>query len=1069
MNWTTFKKVNGGIAWLAFLLATLTYLLTMSHSANLWDTAEFVVCIHKLEVGHPPGSPFFMLVYNLVSQFTSDPTKVSMLCNGTSAVLSGFTIFFLYLTITHLARRLVAPGMRKGQLADGTRVENISRAKAVGIICAGFGGAMLYAFTDTFWYSAIEAEVYAFSSFFTALVFWLMLEWEERSENPSSDRWLLLIAYCFGLSIGVHLLNLLCLPAMALVFYFRKASKPTIGRSILVLLGSFALIAILMFGVIQGSMKVATLFDLIAVNSLGMSFNSGLIFYCLLLLVVAVLSIIEMHRRGLTRLSRLAVLATLILVGIPFMSDSPFIWILLLVALVYFLFGYKKLTLRLLYTVQLSISVLLIGFASYGVIVVRSAALPPMNENNPSTPYALKKYLNREQYGSTPLIKGPSFASRVVDIKERKGDWTPSPKESTDAPDRYIRGPIVRDYTYNHEMLFPRVYSTSPEHISAYNLWMNRNSEDRSAPSFWENLRYFFSYQVNYMYWRYFGWNFIGRQNDLQGHGGMLSGGVATGIDFIDQLAYGKAEYYPDEIAQNKGHNVYYLLPLILGLLGIVFQLIKGARGSQSFWIVFFFFFMTGLAIIIYINQTPFQPRERDYAYAGSFYAFAIWIGLGILGIWDTIAQRGKRYEIWGTLVSAVVALAVPLQMLGQNYDDHDRSKRTVAADMGYNYLVSCGENAIIFCYGDNDTFPLWYAQEIEGVKRDARACNLSYLAAEWYVDQMRAEAYDSEPLPFKLMTPSFYYPVIFASLIDGGPMELGEALDRIPSTSIEGQHILPSKSLYLPLDSQTIARQFPGIELSSPTMEISLHDKSYLARDGLAVLDIIRSNNWERPIYWLKSSPATTFSNIRDYFVSSGAAWQLYPTMMNGKSDDNLIDHEYDLVMNKFRWFGASRKDNYFDENIRNTIVSLYRAQIVPSLALRLLERNDLAKAQEVLHKAIQELPSDNIPYSYSDLNLAAVCYKAKLIKEGDTIVRNLLAKNIRGIEWFNHLSNRLKRGAIIEGEVERYVTEAVDALQIAKEANREAHFKEEVAYVSRFLSAFYGTHNATPIQQNR
>lgn len=1061
MDWKLFKKINQGVAWLSFLLATITYLLTISHSANLWDTAEFVVCIHKLEVGHPPGSPFFMLVYNLVTQFTSDPSRVAMLCNVTSAVLSGFTILFLYLTITHLARRLVAPGIRNGQLADGTPMEKPSMAKGLGIIFAGFGGAMLYAFSDTFWYSAVEAEVYAFSSFFTALVVWLMLEWEERSEDPSSDRWLILIAYCFGLSIGVHLLNLLCLPAMALIFYFRKAKKPTIKRSIGVLLGSFILIAVLMFGVIQGSMKVASIFDLFAVNTLGLSFNSGLVIYCLILLLLIVVSLVGMHKKGLIPLTRVAVLLTLILVGIPFISDSAFLWVVLIGVLVYLLFAYKKLTLRLLYTVQLSLALLTLGFASYGVIVIRSAALPPMNENNPSTPYALKKYLNREQYGSIPLFKGPSFTSRVIDYKEKNGEWIPSPKNTNSEPDRYIRGQKVRHYTYDHEMLFPRVYSTLPEHIRGYNLWMNRSAEDMSTPSFAESLKFFFSYQVNYMYWRYFAWNFIGRQNDIQGNGGMLSGGVSTGIDFIDRLSYGKAEYYPDEIAQNKGHNVYFLLPLLLGILGIVFQLAKGARGVQSFWIVFFFFFMTGLAIIIYINQPPYQPRERDYAYAGSFYAFAIWIGLGIIGIWNWIAQKKKNGERIATIATALVAVAVPLQMLSQNYDDHDRSKRTAAADMGHNFLESCGDNAIVFCFGDNDTFPLWYAQEIEGVKRDARATNLSYLAAEWYIDQMRSEAYHSAPLPFKLMTPSFYYPTLFVNVVDGPSLELGEALDRIPSSSYEGQYFIPSKSLYLPLDSSTMAHKFPGVEITKPSMEISLQDKHFLSRDNLAVLDILRTNNWERPIYWLKTTPANAFSNLGEYFVSSGAAWQVYPTPMQGRSDNNLTDHEYDLVMNKFRWFGASRSNNYFDANIRNSIITLYRAQLIPSLVQKLLERGDGGKAKEVLAKCFKELPSDNLPYTYSDLNLALACYQAKSFKEGDLIIKDLLSKNKKGIKWFDHLSNRLKQRAILEGEVERFLSESIDALQVATDAGRIESFKEEAKYFSEVLSRFYGKKN--------
>lgn len=1067
MYWKRYKRINNAVGGLTFVLATITYLLTISHSANLWDTAEFVVCINKLEVGHPPGSPFFMLLYNLATQFTSDPMQIATLANGMSAVLSGMTIFFLYLTITHLARRLLVPGF--SAISDSSKSDNegektegksISTLKAAGIMLSGFGGAMLYAFTDTFWYSAVEAEVYAFSSFFTALVFWLMLEWEERSNKPDSDRWLILIAYCFGLSIGVHLLNLLCLPAMALIFYFRRAKKPSFKGSLGVLLISFALIAVLMFGVIQGSMKVASLIDLFMVNILGMPFNSGLIVYVCLLLGVIVWSIVSIERKGDTKKTRGAIFITLTLIGIPFISENVFVYFLLLGIMSWGLFGTKRLNLRALYTLQLSAAALFIGFCCYGVIVIRSAAQPPMNENNPSTPIELKKYLNREQYGSTPLLYGQSFASRAVNIKEKKGDWMPAPKSNPQDPDRYKRGPKKATYVYDKEMAFPRVYSTSPEHIQAYNMWMRRAIDDTSQPSFLENLRYFFSYQVNYMYWRYFGWNFIGRQNDLQGHGGMTKGGVATGFNVVDRLFYGDKAYYPDEMAKNKGHNVYFLMPLILGLLGIAYQLAKGVRGIQSFWIVFFFFIMTGLAIIVYINQTPFQPRERDYAYAGSFYAFAIWIGLGIMGIWDALSKlTDKKGDIIASVAAFVIAIAIPLQMLGQNYDDHDRSGRTAASDMGYNYLISCEDDAIIFCFGDNDTFPLWYSQEIEATKRDSRATNLSYLAAEWYVDQMQMQAYSSDPVPLTLMNlRDFYYPTTSVSVLEGQPMELGQALDRIPKNIINGTPFLETNSLYLPLDSVAIAKHFPQISLDTKEMLISLSDKRFLGRDGLSVLDLIRSNNWERPIYWVKSSPTNAFTNLTDYLASSGAAWKLYPTNMKQKDDPELVDHEYDLVMNKFRWFGASGDDVYYDENIRNNIRSLYRGHIFPSLVLKLAERGEIDKATQVIEKCFREIPAKNVPYDYSDLNLALACYKIGMDERGDEILKAVIGSEIRGFEWFKHLPGYLKKKAIAEGEVNTRLRQLIDAMQIITESGRLSHFASEQEYVSATLKKFYG-----------
>lgn len=1056
MKWKLFKKIDLALGWLVFCLATLTYLFTMSHSANLWDCAEFIVCINKLEVGHPPGSPVFMLVYNLVTQFTSDPTQVAMLCNATSAMLSGFTIFFLFLTITHLLRRFVAPGVRTGHTSDGA-VATLAKSKAIAIFAAAFGGAMLYAFTDTFWFSAVEAEVYAFSSFFTALVFWLMLKWEERADSPRSDGWLVLIAYFIGLGIGVHLLNLLCLPAMALIFYFRRADKPSIKGSLLVLILSFALIVVIMFGVIQGSMKVAIALDLFTVNTLGWSFNSGMILYLVLLVGVIIWSLWEMHQKALSHRSKLAVLCTAILTGIPFMTGSIFIWFVVLAAICYLLWGFKELTIRTLYAVQMSLVALMIGFSSYGVIAVRSYAQPPMNENDPSTPINLKKYLNREQYASIPLLSGQTFASRIVNVEERPGDWMPAPKGELGERDRYVRGIAGRKYIYDHEMFFTRIHSPQPDHIYNYNIWMRRNPSDKSQPSFGENLLYFFSYQVNYMYWRYFGWNFVGRQNDLQGDGGMLKGGVATGIGAIDSHSWGKAEYYPDEMAKNKAHNVYYLMPLILGLLGIAFQLGSRARGAQSFWVVFFFFVMTGLAIVLYINQTPNQPRERDYAYAGSFYAFAIWIGFGIMALWEWL-RKIKHFEIPATAVACIAAVGVPFQMFTQNLDDHNRSGRTVAADTGYNCLESCEPNAIIFCFGDNDTFPLWYMQEVEGVRQDCRTANLSYLAAEWYVDQMRTQAYTSSPVPLTLMKPEFYHHVAFVNVHEGGPLELGQALDYLSQASRDQDVPMPTKNLFLPIDSFVVGSKFPGIAPKNETMHISLANQSYLARDGLFVLDLIKSNNWKRPIYFLKSTPTNAFSNLSDYLVSSGAAWQLFPVPMKGKSYDRNLDREYALVMNKFRWFGASSPDVYYDENIRRQIIMPYRASTFPSIAIHMNARGDREKAQNVLRKCFKEILPENTPYGYSDLNLALACYEVGLVKEGDNVVKDFLSTTLRRFDWVLHLNDRLKERAIKEGELESPMRQAIDALQIVADAGRMEFFKAERDYLSSKLKELYG-----------
>lgn len=1051
MELKLFKKIDLAVAWLVFALSAITYLMTISHSASLWDCAEFIICVHKLEVGHPPGSPFFMLVYNVASQLASTPAGVATLCNATSGVLSAFTIFFLYLTITHMLRRLYAGG--EPAAIEGTK---LPRHRAIATLLAGFGGAMLYAFTDTFWFSAVEAEVYAFSSFFTALVFWLMLQWEERADNVRSDRWIVLIAFFIGLGIGVHLLNLLCIPAMALIFYFRKSAAPKLRGSLLALLLSAVLIVLIMYGVMQGSMKVATFFDVFTVNTLHWPFNSGLVLYLLLLALAFGWSFWEMHRHGLSTRARIATVLTTLLSGVPFIGQGWLIPLLVIGAMLYLLFGHKALNLRVLYTIQSSLVAILVGFSCYGVILVRSAAQPPMNENDPSTAVELRKYLAREQYGSTPRLYGPSFTATPIAMTEKKGDWRPAPKRNASDKDRYVRGSNKRKIKYSHEMLFPRLYSSQQSHIYGYNLWMNRDLNDLSEPSFADNLRYFFSYQVNYMYWRYFGWNFIGRQNDLQGNGGMLAGGVATGFNAIDKLFWGDKAFYPSEM-ENKGHNVYYLLPLLLGILGIVLQLTKKERGAQSFLVTFMIFFMTGIAIILYINQTPGQPRERDYAYAASFYAFAIWIGFGIMAIWERIAHV-KKGALPALAAALVIAVGVPLQMLCQNYDDHDRSGRTVAADLGRNYLESCAPNALLFCYGDNDTFPLWYAQEIEGIRTDVRAANLSYLASHWYIDQMRREAYQSAPIALESLTPDFYYPTEFVYVAEeGAPMPVATALQQLKEQqTYNGHYMLPSNNLFLPLDTLQLQRKYPDLHFTDDKLHISLKGKSLLTRDGLFLLDFLQQNQWKRPIYWAKTTPTDAFSNLREYLSSQGADWMLNPTVMKGVLSPQQVMNEYDIVMNKFRWFGANKEGIYFDENIRNNIISVFRAQVFPHLALSLLgiERQDLAR--KVLERCFQELPAKNTPYQYSDLSLAEACYKAAMNEQGDTIAKALLAKYNKKIDWVIMLPDRLRGRALKEGEVYSLSKQVADLVASLYTHSRYKTFEKEITQLVEKLRHF-------------
>ncbi|MDD4606352.1 MAG: DUF2723 domain-containing protein, partial [Dysgonamonadaceae bacterium] len=745
-----YRLINNVTGWIVFVISAIVYLMTIEPTASFWDCGEFITSAYKLEVGHPPGAPFFMLTANFFTQLTSDPANVAIMVNAMSALLSALTILFLFWTITHLTRKLV---IRPDQ-------KLLSTNQLIIIIGSGLVGALAYTFSDTFWFSAVEAEVYAFSSMFTALVFWLILKWEDNAHKPHSDKWIVLIAYTMGLSIGVHLLNLLCIPAIVLIYYYKKKENVNWKGTTLALLFSFGLIVILMYGIIPGFTKVGGWFELLAVNTMGFSYNSGLFVYIVALLGVIVWGIIETmsSKPNFSRI-RLTFLLSLMLSGVLFIGDSIWFWLLLIGTASIFIFKSKKANVKFINLAMSSLLVILIGYSSFALIPIRSIANPPMDQNSPEDVFSLAGYLNREQYGDRPLIYGRTFASDVqrkadgsVVVASEKKRYSKVIKSSPEEKDRYV-ATTVSDYKYTNSMLFPRMHSYSgnpsfSNHLIGYKMWGGVKNE-RQTPSMIDNIRFFISYQLNYMYWRYFMWNFAGRQNDIQGDGGITKGNWITGISFIDEyvLGLGPQKDIAPEVADNKARNVYYMLPLILGIIGIIYQLKLKEKGLQSFLVVFMLFFMTGIAIVIYLNQTPFEPRERDYAFAGSFYAFTIWIGMGVAGIARFIQAYFKNRSLAAGL-AAFIGILIPIQMAGQSWDDHDRSKRYTARDIGMNYLTSVAHNGIIFCNGDNDTFPLWYAQEVEGFRTDVRVCNLSYLQTEWYVDQMVRQAYESEPMP---------------------------------------------------------------------------------------------------------------------------------------------------------------------------------------------------------------------------------------------------------------------------------------------------------------------------------
>ncbi|WP_028908982.1 protein O-mannosyl-transferase family [Prevotella sp. AGR2160] len=1009
-----FRLVDIIVGWITFVIAAFTYCSTIEPTASFWDCPEFITTAFKLEVGHPPGAPFFMLLGNLFTQFASDPSHVAKMVNTMSALLSATCILFLFWTITHLTRKLI--------LKDWSE---LTTGKLIAIEASGLVGALIYTWSDTFWFSAVEGEVYAFSSAFTAVVFWLMLKWEDHADEPHSDRWLVLITFMMGLSIGVHLLNLLCIPAMALVFYYRKSKEPNLKGSLITLLVSFVIVAAILFGVVQGIVTVAGWFELFFVNTLGCPFNTGEIIYIILLIASYVWAIWETYQEGHLKRQNAAFLVAFGMIGIPFYGYGwkAFIQGIVVLAILWFVLNYKRrdkaaktskllVSPRLKNTVLLSLMMLMIGYSSYALIVIRSYANPPMDQNSPEDIFTLGSYLSRDQYGSYPLLYGQAYTSQVA--LEQDGNmckpvmksgapvYQRKEKASKNEKDSYFVVSHKDNYVYAQNMLFPRMWDQS--HAQAYESWMggvdgtdipyDRCGEPITVkmPTQLENLRFFLSYQCNFMYWRYFMWNFAGRQNDLQGNGEPEHGNWITGFSFIDNALYGDQSKLPDELKANKGHNVFYCLPLLLGLIGLFWQAYRGKRGIQQFWVVFFLWFMTGLAIVIYLNQTPMQPRERDYAYAGSFYAFAIWCGLGVAAITDLLK---KHLKLDGTVVSAIVAvlaLLVPIQMVSQTWDDHDRSDRFTCRDFGRNYLMSLQEkgNPIIFTNGDNDTFPLWYNQEVEGVGTNDRVCNLSYLQTDWYIDQMKRPAYDSPSVPIswprldfcsgtneyvevqpeaKQQLIEFYKenPQAAAAQYGKDPFELKNILKYWVRSKDPNNHFIPTDTVYVTIDKNAVRRS--GMLMASDTipdrMVISLKGKQALYKNDLMMLEIIAQCNWTRPLYVALTVGEENYMNLGDNFIQEGLANRITPftTKLPGVKNFDT-ERTYHNVMTRFRFGNLKQRGLYIDETTMRMCYTHRR--LLAQLALQLVEEKKLDKARKVLALAERELPTYNIPVNY-------------------------------------------------------------------------------------------------------
>ena len=1119
-----FRIVDNVMGWLTFFIAAFVYCSTIEPTASFWDCPEFITTGYKMEVGHPPGAPFFMLTANLFSQFTSDPAQVARMVNMMSALLSAACILFLFWSITHLVRRLLLSeeGIVNSEKfatavpsADGMAAANsslfthhFSLWKLIAIEASGLVGALIYTFSDTFWFSAVEGEVYAYSSAFTAVVFWLILKWEEHADEPHSDRWLVLIMYMTGLSIGVHLLNLLCLPAIVLVWYFKRFPNANAKGAFFALVVSFIILAAVLYGVVPGIITVGGWFELFFVNTLHMPFNTGVLVYLVLLIGSVIWAIYETQRgtEKNWRRQNIAFLCGFGLLGIPFYGYgwSAFIIGVIVLAIVGWALFYRRgtsknalplISARLKNTVLLCMLMLMIGYSTYAVIVIRSSANPPMDQNSPEDIFTLGTYLSRDQYGDRPLIYGQTFLSEpepnddgYQKIIEKAPVYERKEKASPDDPDEYFIADHKQEAVYAQNVLFPRMHSKSeppygPDHVQFYKTWHGGISGTQvdsrlnpgtkiTIPSFWDNLSFFFSYQCNYMYWRYFLWNFAGRQNDIQGsYGERDHGNALTGFAFIDNYFLGDQSLLPDELKENKGHNVFYCMPLILGLLGLFWQMLScGRKGIQQFWVVFFLFFMTGLAIVIYLNQTPLQPRERDYAYAGSFYAYAIWCGMGVAAIISWLSALLKKHHTAMAAIVAAASLVVPIQMASQTWDDHDRSGRYTCRDFGRNYLMSLQDegNPIVYTNGDNDTFPLWYNMDTEGVRTDARVCNLSYLSTDWYIDQMVRPAYESPGLPitwprlkyvsgtndlvpivpqFKEEIRSMYreQPDEARQYWGDEPFELKTIMKRwVVNPVNEDLHCIPTDSVYINIDKDAVRRSGMLIQGDSipDRMYISLKGMRYITKNKLMMLEMLANANWERPIYVAMTVGSENVMNLGNHFLQEGLCYRITPynTHAEGMTDFDT-EKTYKNVMERFKYGGVSTPGIYLDETVLRMcythrqlmvylaselmneaeVLSIKADTLTDSVAVAQgtydLKLADAAKAQaqdkrdralKVLERMDKELPVVNVPYDISSLTEAELYLSLDKPERAKIIADNLWRHNHQYMTYFLSFDDR-------------------------------------------------------------
>jgi hypothetical protein len=982
---TAYKKLNFYSSWAVFLLTLVTYIMTMERTASFWDCGEFIACAFKLQVPHPPGAPLFLLIGRLFSLLAfGDVTQVAYWVNMVSVLSSAFTIFFLFKTIVLLAVKLI-----------GKKENEMDWSELATVTGAGVIGALAYAWSDSFWFSAVEAEVYGLSSFFTAIVIWAVFRWERIEDAALANRWLIFIAYLIGLSIGVHLLNLVTIPALALVYYFKKYPKPSLLGGSVAFVSGLLILGVINAGIIPGLPELAGKFEIFFVNSLGLPYNAGIA--CFLLLFIGTISwgIMRSQKAGKV----------------------------------------------LLNTSLLSFAFVLVGYSSYVLVLVRSGYNPPINENDPSDVLRFVSYLKREQYESRPLLYGPSFVSNPV--SQKRGEPVYAKKDG-----KYVvidHRPVY-EYGPDSKMLLPRMYSSQPGHPGLYQQMTGLREGEK--PTMRHNLSYLFSHQIGHMYWRYFLWNFVGRESDQEGAGTLLPW---------------KAAAYPASITANRGHNNFLMLPFLLGVTGLVYMYY---RNRKDLLVLGLLFILTGIALVIYLNSPPTEPRERDYIYVGSFYIFCMWIGAGVLAVSSMLSQVIKRNNL-RTGFALAAGLSVPVILIAQGWDNHDRSNRYHSVDFARNLLNSCAPNAILFTGGDNDTFPLWYVQEVEGFRTDVRVCVQTFLGIDWYIKQLARKTNRSEALPLSLDTNAYvrgkneFIPFYEIPSVKNG-INLKEYLElirqnnkaiQVPLTSGEMTSILPSANMFLPVN----AREVKAMNIVKKELEPFLDDSiswrignKDLFKSDLVILDIIASNNWKRPVYFSSTMGSSHNLGLQEYLQLEGYAYRLLPVRVPGATDGYVnSDVMYENMMEKTFWRGMEDPGVYYDDTYRGSPVFTARLSFL-RLAQQLIAEKKVDKARKVIDKAMRVMPDDTIPFDQVSVGFIGPLFEVGEHQKALDSAKTMALRSDENLTWAKANGGPANRDV----NADLYILQTI--VQECRRAKQEDEARRYEAIFKKHLLAF-------------